>query len=136
MRKIALMIAALACASGPAFAQTPCPLPSQKPMSMVELFFGLDIAGRGPLTDAEWRGFAAKTLSHHFPDGFTAYEGSGQWMDPERHRIVREKSKIVQVVTDDDASFAAKITAVSDAYKKQFRQQSVGVVTSTVCAAF
>jgi hypothetical protein len=105
-------------------------------MAMAELFFGRDIPGRGPISDGEWRMFAAKTLSHYFPDGFTAYDGAGQWMDPARHRIVREKSKIVQVVADDDASFAAKITAVAEAYKTRFRQQSVGVVTSTVCAAF
>jgi hypothetical protein len=105
-------------------------------MAMAELFFGRSIPGRGPLTEAEWRIFAVKTLSRYFPDGFTAYDGAGQWLDPSSRRIVREKSKIVQVVANDDSSFAANITAVSDAYKKQFRQQSIGVVTSTVCAAF
>jgi len=138
MRKIGLALAALVLATAARADNLPsvCPLPSQKPMAMAELFFGRDIPGRGSITDTEWRIFAAKTLSRYFPDGFTAYDGSGQWMDPAKKRIVREKSKIVQVVADDDASFAANITAVSDAYKKQFRQQSVGVVTSTVCAAF
>lgn len=115
---------------------SPCPLPAQKKMAVAQLFFGLSVRGRGPVTAAEWRKFAASTLSRYFPDGFTAYDGSGQWMDPRTRRIIREPSKVVIVAANDDAQFASNIAAVSDAYRAEFHQQSVGVVTQTACAAF
>jgi hypothetical protein len=137
MRKIVILSAALLCAAPEqAIAAPACALASQKPMAMAELFFGLSVEGRGPVTDGEWRAFAARTLSHYFSDGFTAYEGDGQWLDPATHRIVRERSRIVQVVADDNVDFARNIQAVTDAYRKDFHQQSVGVVTEPVCAAF
>ena len=115
---------------------SPCPLPGQKPMAEAQLFFGLSVPGRGPVTPREWRDFTASTLSRYFPDGFTAYDGSGQWMDPRTRRIVGERSKIVIVVANDDPQFAAKIASVADAYRTEFHQQSVGVVTQEACAAF
>jgi hypothetical protein len=113
-----------------------CPLAGQKQMAMAQLFFGLAVPGRGPVNAKEWQRFTARTLSRYFPDGFTAYDGAGQWMDTNTHRIVRERSKVVVVVAGDDASFAKSIAAVTDAYRSAFRQQSVGVVTQTACAAF
>jgi len=113
-----------------------CPLPGQKPMAMAQLFFGLSVPGRGPVTAQEWRKFASSTLTRSFPDGFTAYDGSGQWMDPKAHRIVRERARVVIVVANDDAQFAKSIATVADAYRAEFHQQSVGVVTQKACAAF
>ena len=113
-----------------------CPLPGQKTMATAQLFFGLSVPGRGPVTAQEWRAFTSQTLTRYFPDGFTAYDGSGQWMDPKTRHIVRERSKVVIVVANDDANFAKNIAAVSDAYRAEFRQQSVGVVTQMACAAF
>ena len=113
-----------------------CPLPGQKTMAIAQLFFGLSVPGRLPVTPQEWRKFTATTLSRYFPDGFTAYDGSGQWMDPRTHRIVRERSRVVIVVANDDAQFAAKVESVADAYRAEFHQQSVGVVTQNACAAF
>jgi hypothetical protein len=54
-----------------ATAPAQCPLPNQAPMVVTQLFFGRDIEGRGPLTDAEWSDFAANILARDFPDGFT-----------------------------------------------------------------
>jgi len=113
-----------------------CPLAGQKPMAIAQLFFGLAVPGRGQVNAKEWQRFTARTLSRYFPAGFTAYDGAGQWMDPNTHRIVRERSKVVVVVVGDDANFAKNIAAVTDAYRSAFRQQSVGVVTQTACAAF
>ncbi len=131
-------IALAACLGGSqAFSQpSPCPLPGQKPMLVAQLFFGRSIAGRGPLTDREWSSFAAKVLTPNFPDGFTAYDAGGQWLNSETRGIVRERSKVVIVAVPSDASVAARIAAVSDAYRAQFRQLSVGVITETACAAF
>ena len=51
-------------------------------MLVAELFFGRSIAGRGPLSDAEWAGFAAEVVTPNFPDGFTVMDGEGQWRNP------------------------------------------------------
>src|SRR5215472_10536768 len=113
-----------------------CPLPGQRVMEMAELFFGLSVPGRGPVTADEWREFTSSTLTRYFPDGLTAYDGSGQWMDPRTHHVVREPSKVVIVVAKDNAQFAKNIASVAQTYSAEFRQQSVGVVTQKVCAAF
>jgi hypothetical protein len=105
-------------------------------MAVAELFFGLSVPGRGPVTAQEWRDFTSSTLTRYFPDGFTAYDGSGQWMTPRTHQVVREPSKIVIVVAKDDTRFAKNIAAVAAAYGAEFHQQSVGVVTQKACAAF
>jgi hypothetical protein len=114
----------------------PCPLRGEKTMALAELFFGLSVPGRGPVTGQEWRKFTSSTLTRYFPDGFTAFDGSGQWMDPRTHHVVREPAKVVIVVANDDAQFAKNIVSVADAYRAEFRQQSVGVVTQKACAAF
>jgi hypothetical protein len=113
-----------------------CLLRSEKPMVEAQLFFGRDIAGRAPLSDMEWAAFAATVLTKDFPDGFTVSDGEGQWRDPQTGAIVREQSKIVLIAADNSPALAAKLGDVVDAYRTQFHQQSVGVITRTVCAAF
>jgi hypothetical protein len=130
-----LGVAAL-CAPIAALAQGSCVLPAQKPMQVVHLFFGRAIPGRGPLTDREWSRFAADVLTPNFPDGFTAYDADGQWMNDKLHRIVRERSKVVIVAADSRADIAPRLTAVSNAYRKKFHQLSVGVISEMSCAAF
>jgi len=116
--------------------QASCALPSQQPFATVELFFGRDIPGREPLTDAEWADFAARVVTQQFPDGFTVLDGDGQWLDQRTGRVVQEKSKILLAAADPDSDLAARINAVTNAYRKEFHQQSVGVLTSPSCGAF
>ncbi len=113
-----------------------CPLPGEKPMIETQLFFGRDIPGRGPLTDAEWSDFAAKTLAGNFPDGFTVADGDGQWRDPQTRRVDHERSKIVIVAAMPAPDLVRRLSAVTNAYRSRFHQISVGVVTTAVCASF
>ena len=105
-------------------------------MQVVHLFFGRAIPGRAPLTNREWSRFAADVLTPNFPDGFTAYDADGQWRNDTRHKIVRERSKVVIIATDPGSDMAQRLTAVTDAYRRQFHQLSVGVISETSCAAF
>lgn len=105
-------------------------------MQVVQLFFGRTIPGRAPLTDREWSRFAANVLTPNFPDGFTAYDADGQWLDSAHNAIVRERSKVVIVAASADADIKSRITAVSLAYRRTFRQISVGVISENACAAF
>jgi hypothetical protein len=50
--------------------------------------------------------------------------------------MIHEDSKIVLIATKQSPGLSAKLTHVMDAYKSQFHQHSVGVVTQQVCAAF
>ncbi len=113
-----------------------CPLPGQVPMQVVDLFFGRDIAGRGPVTDAEWDDFAAKDLTARFPDGFTVFAARGQWLNPQTGVIGREASRMVRVAVPVGADVAARVEAVSAAYRTRFHQVAVGVVSSMACARF
>ena len=105
-------------------------------MLVAELFFGRAIKGRGDLTDAEWAQFAADAVTPNFPEGFTVFDGEGQWRNPQTGRIGRERSKILLVAAKRGPDLASRLSAVTDAYKTRFHQQSVGVITRDACAAF
>jgi hypothetical protein len=105
-------------------------------MLVAELFFGRSIKGRAPLTDAEWDAFAADTVTPNFPDGFTVFDGDGQWQNPQTGTIGRERTKILLVAAKRAPDLARRLTTVIDAYKTRFHQQSVGLVTRDSCAAF
>jgi len=68
-------------------------------MLVAELFFSRGIKGREPLTDAEWLEFAARTITPNFPDGFTVFDGEGQWRNPQTGDIAGFRSKIPLVAT-------------------------------------
>jgi hypothetical protein len=105
-------------------------------MLVAELFFGRAVKGGGVLSDAEWVKFAAETITPNFPDGFTVFDGDGQWQNPETGRIGRERTKILLVAAKRSPDLGARLQAVIDAYKARFRQQSVGIITRDSCAAF
>jgi hypothetical protein len=111
-------------------------LPGEQRMIVAELFFGKSIRGRGPLTETEWADFAAKGITPNFSSGFTVTDGEGQWQDPATGRIGREPTKILLVAAPRQPDLATRLTAVIDAYKMRFHQQSVGVITRDSCAAF
>ena len=113
-----------------------CPLPSEQRLAVTQLFFGREIPGRGPLSDAEWSDFAEQVITPQFPDGFTVSDGDGHWFDQRTGRMVRERSKILLVAADPGSDLAARIGAVVDAYRQRFNQKSVGVITTTECGAF
>lgn len=125
----ALAGAVLVAIASPAFAQISCP-PPQKPMLDIEL-----LLGRGKATDARWKQFLAREVTPRFPDGLTVYETTGQWRDPATKAIARENSRVLRIVAPADTA-PEKIGEVAEAYKKQFRQKSVGIVTRPVCASF
>jgi Protein of unknown function (DUF3574) len=112
-----------------------CSAPQQA-MQEVELMFGRNIGNRIGVSEAAWSRFLAREITPRFPDGLSVLDAAGQWRDQARGRLVREPSKLVVIVTQDDTPVRDKIAAIVAAYKQQFRQQSVGVISRPVCAAF
>jgi hypothetical protein len=88
------------------------------------------------LTDAEWAEFAAQTITPNFPDGFTVFDGEGQWRNPQTGQIAGGRTKILRVAAKQEPDLARRLSAVIDAYKTQFHQQSVGIITRASCAGF
>jgi hypothetical protein len=71
-----------------------------------------------------------------FPTGFSVFDGEGQWRDPQTGHIIGGRTKILLVAAKRGPDLARRLSAVIDAYKARFHQQSVGVFTSDSCAAF
>ena len=103
-------------------------------MLVAELFFGRGVKGRAPVSDAEWAEFAAQTVTPNFPDGFTAFDGDGQWRNPQTGQVVGARTKILIVAAKRTPDLAQRLSAVIDAYQQRFRQQSVGIITRDSCA--
>jgi hypothetical protein len=105
-------------------------------MLAAELFFGRAIRGRALLSESEWAGFAARIVTPNFPDGFTVVDGEGQWRNPRTGRISGEPTRILLVAARPTSDVARRLATVIDAYKAEFHQQSVGLITREACAAF
>lgn len=131
----ALFVACMMLSTGGAWAAG-CPLADQRPMLIIQMYFGQDIEGQGPISSARWDAFVREDLTPRFPDGLTIYDARGQWMDPRTRTIGRERTKVVQIAVPPAPSLETKIAEVAAAYRSRFRQQSVGVVTSMGCGAF
>jgi hypothetical protein len=107
-----------------------------KPQQVAELLFGRKIGDRIGVTEDKWTHFVDNEITPRFPDGLTVYNTQGQWRDQTRNVIVREPSKIVQIVLpgkDDDLD---RLNAIAEAYKTRFKQQSVGVILRAACVSF
>ncbi len=133
---VLLLCVLTGCGALPRDNRQTCLLPNQRPLVVAELFFGRNIPGREPLSDIEWETFAQKVIADNFPDGFTVLDTEGGWLDPRSGKLAREPGKLLIVAADPSSEPAQRIGTVVETYRRQFRQQSVGVVTQQTCAAF
>ena len=135
MRRILIAAAATVAAStaGAASAATGCPV-GLRPATTAEVFFGQDIVGGGAVSDADWRTFLAAEVSPRFPGGLTVADVYGQWRGP-GGSFVKEPSKALFIVLGrgDDQR---RLELVREAYKRQFRQESVLLVEERACVSF
>ena len=110
--------------------------PGQQAMLSAELLFGRKIGDQVGVSEAAFRRFVDEEVTPRFPDGLTILDASGQYRDRERGTLIREPSKLIQIATLDEAANRDKLTAIAEAYKRRFDQQSVGVILKPVCASF
>jgi hypothetical protein len=114
-----------------------CAAGAGSPMVVYDLFFGRTIDGRAaPVSDAEWAGFVERVVTPNLPAGFTVLDGQGQWQDPATGKTMRDPTKILIAVAPPTAQTAAAIDTIKEAYKRQFKQRSVGMVSHAACADF
>jgi hypothetical protein len=109
---------------------------TQRTKEVAELIFGRDIGDRVGVSRSDWARFVVWELTPRFPDGLTITDALGQWRDPHSGRIVREPSKHVEIVLPGNADDEARLDAAVAAYKRDFRQQAVGVIVRPACVSF
>ena len=107
-----------------------------EPQQVVELLLGRKIGDRLGVSETQFLNFLDREITPRFPDGLTVYDARGQYRDSERKRIVREPSKVVMIVLPGNPEDMARLNEIADAYKKRFRQQSVGIVLRPACVSF
>ena len=116
--------------SGPAWAG-PCDALGGHEMIRAELLFG-----RTHVSNAAWADYLRQSVTPRFPDGLTVLDGRGQWRNPAGGEISREASSVLIILAPSADDLKTRLEAVRQDYKTRFRQQSVGLVTSTACADF
>ena len=131
----AVVFSFVAAMTGDVLAQsTDCRL--GKPQQVAELMFGRKIGDRIGVSKAQWARFLDREITPRFPDGLTVIDTRGQWRDNARKTIVREPSKLVQIVLPGKPEDDARLNEIAAAYKSRFRQQSVGIIVRAVCVSF
>ena len=131
-----MFLAAMLAAALPSAARAQsCALP-QKPMVEAQMMFGRNIGGVLGVTERRWARFLEAEIVPRFPDGLSVVDAAGQWRDAKSGRLIREPSKMVVIVTPQDAGLQERIGAIVDSYKRRFRQDSVGVVIRQACVSF
>ncbi len=108
----------------------------QKPTQVAELMFGRKVGDRIGVSEVEWSRFVDREITPRFPDGLTIFNAAGQWRDKASSKIVREPSKIVQIVLPGEVEDIVRLNEIAEAYKTRFKQQSVGVIVRPACVSF
>lgn len=98
--------------------------------SVSRLYLGLNTP-TGVVTETQWQGFVAETVTRHFPDGFTVLAAQGQWRAPDGTNH-QETTRVLEVVHDDDPRNRTRVQAVAHDYKRRFAQESVLVTRAPV----
>jgi hypothetical protein len=104
---------------------------AQKPWMVADLLFG-----RSHVSEASWARFVATEVTPRFPDGFTVLDAKGQWREPGGQKISRERSKLLMIAMPPGADNDERLQKVIEAYKTQFKQQSVGLIIRPACVSF
>ena len=108
----------------------------QRPTQVAELMFGRNIGSRLGVSEADWSRFVDREIISRFPNGLIVFNAAGQWRDEASNKIVREPSKLVQIVLPGQAEDIARLNEIVAAYKGRFKQQSVGMIVRPACVSF
>ena len=126
------------CAIFLAFSVTSCVLPTIPDCQSGEaealqdsLYFGTGKTD-GFVTQSEWDGFLASTVTPRFPKGLTVTPATGQWQGADG-LIVKEPSYVLTLVHSGDSTSEKAIVDIIQTYKRQFQQEAVLRVKLKVC---
>jgi hypothetical protein len=108
----------------------------QKPAQVAELMFGRNIGTRTVVNESQWVRFVDREIMPRFPEGLTVYNAAGQWRDQGSNKILREPSKVVQIVLPGRDDDIARLNEIAEIYKARFKQQSVITIVRPACVSF
>ena len=131
---VALIVSlAVGVTANPAAAARDCP-EGLEPVDEFRLFFGLADASGKVVTEEEWQGFLADTITPRFRAGLTVLEGRGQWLDP-TGVLQRESVKVVMgaIATQTDRSMTL-VDEISAEFQARFGQDPVFRMWNPACA--
>ncbi len=111
-----------------------CPAGTEQ-FTEYRLYFGRNLGNVEIVSDAAWSAFLSDEITPRFGDGLTVVDAAGQWRD-KAGVIVREKSKLVVVLTGAEDSGLQRTDEIVRAYKEAFAQEAVLRTISRVCASF
>jgi Protein of unknown function (DUF3574) len=134
--RVAAVLAVALAAAGGADAQLLDCSGGQRPTQVAELMFGRNIGSRLGVNEADWSRFVDREIISRFPNGLIVLNAAGQWRDAASNKIVREPSKLVQIVLPGQAEDIARLNEIVAAYKRRFKQQSVGMIVRPACVSF
>jgi hypothetical protein len=92
---------------------------------VVTLYFGLTWLDAPAVTEQQWADFLAEFVTPAFMDGFTVFDGAGQYFNRRRQAVVAIRTKSL-VVTAGKAN-AADIDRIRGEYERRFNQVAVGL---------
>jgi hypothetical protein len=92
---------------------------------VVTLYFGLTRLDAPTVTERQWADFLAEIVTPAFLDGFTVFDGAGQYFNRRRQAVVTIRTKAL-VVTAGKAN-AADIDRIRGEYERRFNQIAVGL---------
>ena len=100
------------------------------------LFMGRSSGGAEVVSDADWDGFLADTITPRFPDGLSVIDVAGQGTSADG-TLERERTKMLLVlVPPTDETALNRINEIGAEYKRQFTQDAVLRVVAPACVAF
>jgi hypothetical protein len=135
VRAALLLVLAVAAAGGAGAQLVDC-RGGQRPNQVAELMFGRNIGNRLGVSEGQWVRFVDREIVTRFPGGLTVYNAAGQWKDRASSKIVREPSKVVQIVLPGEEEDIARLNEIVEAYKTRFKQNSVIMIVRPACVSF
>jgi hypothetical protein len=88
------------------------------------------------VSEGDFGRFVDREIMSRFPNGLTVFNVAGQWREQARDKIVREPSKVVQIVLPGQVDDIARLNEIVEAYKTRFKQQSVVMIVRPACVSF
>lgn len=133
---IALLLSAWACAPSQMLTQKASDVLPTGHHRMVcdTLYFGLSTP-TGEVSESDWRTFVCDVVTPRFQDGLTLWEAYGQWRDG-GGVIHSERTKVVQLIHQDDSRDDVALREIISKYKSMFDQESVMWARSSVRVSF
>lgn len=109
--------------------EAPVDANGQEPVGEVfnrtELYFGSEKPDGSEVTETEFERFVDEEVTPSFPDGLTLLAGEGQFRDSSGDIVEEPSHVLILLYPPDDREANGEIEEIREAYKSEFKQESV-----------